>query len=155
MSCLGGVCAVGDHCIRGFSIYSDRDMVGLPMACYFRRAFLLERYLENFIVVSWFVCVTNSDNLSSHSDLILMLFGRDVFTVSASLFSGFKPLKLKQSQHSHLQTGRLRHRMRTCQQQWMELGVEPGAAVVFVSQLQSFRSLPLSDTHPGLAVVTH
>lgn len=37
--CPGGACAIGDGCVRGFLMYSDGDMVGMPMAWYFRKAF--------------------------------------------------------------------------------------------------------------------
>ena len=37
--CLGGVFAIGGDCVRGLLMHSDRDIVGMPVAWYFRKAF--------------------------------------------------------------------------------------------------------------------
>lgn len=146
---LGGACAVGDGCVRGFLMYSDRDMVGMPMAWYFRKAF---EKVFMALCCSLLVCMCYSGNLSSCSGMILIILGRGVLAGRASLCSGLKPLRQKQSRYAYF-IDRLRHRARTYQQPWRESGGEPGSAVV--SELYSFRPLSLLDTHPGLAVVTH
>lgn len=113
--------------MSGFLMYSDGDLVGMPMAWCFRKAFKkVFIALRCSLLVG--VCVIHSGNLSSCSGMILII-GRGVLAGHASLCSGLKPLRQEQRRYACF-TDRLRHGVRTCQQPWVESGGEPGSAVV-------------------------